>query len=108
VKAKIVFIVASREHLAELAERHCFEGGVIASAMDDGRLACVAYPRHFHTRFALADEAGVVVVPAPHDPEPIGDLHEHLTHIEAQPGHTSRQVHLRLHGKHGAAFHPDV
>ena len=105
---KVVFIAKSADHLATLVETHAFDGGMQSSGLADGRVVVVAHPRHAHTRFALADETGVVVLPGPHAPEPIGDLHQHLAHIEAQPEQTPRQVYLLLHERHGPAFHPDV
>ena len=107
MRQKIVFLVDSHERLTALIEAHVL-GECVASSLGDGRILARAYPRHDHTRFALADEEGVVVLPTGHDPEPIGDLHRHLAHIDAQPHHTGRDVGLALHLKHGPAFHPDV
>jgi hypothetical protein len=108
VIAKVVFIAKSAEHVNEMIDKHAIDGGHWISQMDDGRLLVVGYPRHHATRFALAEEKGIVVIPGPHAPEPIGDLHKHLEHVGAQPHHTSRQVHLLLHDKHGPAFHSDT
>jgi hypothetical protein len=104
---KIVLIVPTLARLREIVEAHSLTG-CAASGMADGRVLVRVYPRHDHTRFALAEEPGVVVLPAAHDPEPIGDLHRHLGHIDAKPHHTMRHVALKLHEKHGPAFHPDV
>jgi hypothetical protein len=106
--AKIVFIASSYDIVSSVIEKHSIDGGYWLTAIDDGRLIVVAYPRHHSTRFSLADEEGVIVMPGPHDPNPIGDLHEHLLHIDARPHHTPREVHLRLHEQHGAAWHPDT
>jgi hypothetical protein len=105
---KLIFIVDSHELLAELAEKHAFEGGYWTSIADDGKVVVVGYPRHHHTRFALAEEDGVIVLPNGHDPAPIGDTHKHLAHIEAMPHHTGRDVGHMLAARHGAPFHPDV
>ena len=78
------------------------------SELPDGRVIVSSYHQHAHTALSMGQEESVTVLPSPHDPAPIGDLHEHLTHIEARPEHTPRQVYLRLHEKHGPQFHPDV
>ena len=106
--AKVVFIAKSHEMVSDLIDKYAIDRGYWLSALDDGRVIVVAYPRHHFTRFALADEDGVTVLPGPHDPGPIGDVHKHLTHIEAKPHHTSREVHLKLHDKHGHQWHPDT
>jgi hypothetical protein len=105
---KVVFIVKSHEHLDELADKHPFDGGYWTSIMPDGRIIVAAYPRHHHTRFSLADEDGVVVLPTAHDPAPIGDAHKHLEHIDARPQHTGRDIGVMLAAKHGFQFHPDA
>jgi hypothetical protein len=106
--AKIVFIADSYDVVSSAIEKHSIDGGYWLTVIDDGRLIIAAYPRHHATRFALAEEEGIIVIPGAHDPEPIGDLHKHLGHIGAQPHHTSRHVHLRLAERHGDVFHPDV
>ena len=64
--------------------------------------------QHYHLRFDLEKEDGLTVLPGMHDPEPIGDLHKCLSHVNAEPHHTMRQIALRLHEAHGPAFHPDT
>jgi hypothetical protein len=105
---KLIFITDSHERLAALAEKHQFEGGYWASTADDGRIVVAAYPRHHHTRFALIEEDGVIVLPAGHDSTPIGDAHKHLAHVDAKPHHTGRDVGEMLAARHGCQFHPDV
>jgi hypothetical protein len=104
---KIIFIVKSHERLAELAEQHTFDGAYWTSITNDGKVVAVVYPRHHHTRFVLAKEDGVIVLPTGHDPEPIGETHKHLGHIDAKPHHTGRDVGVMLSDSHGAPFHPD-
>jgi hypothetical protein len=105
---KIIFIANTAAHVSEMIDKHSIDGGYWLSPIDDGRILVAAYPRHHSTRFALAEEEGIVVMPGSHDPEPIGDIHKHLDHIGAQPYHTARHVHLRLAERHGDVFHPDV
>ena len=104
---KIIFAASSLDRLKEVCESHHFEECFVSLPGDGTAIACV-YPRHAHTRFALSDEDGIVVLPTGHDPAAIGDLHRHLAHIGAQPHHTGRDIGLMLHAKHGPQFHPDV
>ena len=106
--AKVVFIAPSFERLIEIVEKHSLDEYIV-SGIGDGRLIVASFPQHHHTRFALAEEEGVVVIPGAHAPEPVGDLHKHLAHIDAKPHHTARDTLLRLHAKHGSdLLHPDV
>ena len=105
--AKLIFIVDSIEALSVSIDRHRFDGGIIASELDDGRCIVVATARHHHTRFVLAEETGVVVLPGHHDPEPIGELHKHLAHIDAKPSEPMRKIAVRLAARHGPHLHPE-
>jgi hypothetical protein len=109
MNAKLILLVESSATYRELCKRHVFERRVTSAGWDStGRVIVAVYPRHAHTRFALADEPGVVVLPGFHDPAPIGALAMHLAHVEAKPEETMRAVALRLHVAHGPDFHPDV
>lgn len=105
--AKIVIIAETPKIEAALGtygSNHSYCSGV-----DSNRSICVIYPRHHHARFALADEPGVTVMPGMHDPTPIGaTVAAALAHVNAKPTETMREVALRLHEKHGSAFHPDT
>ena len=105
--SKVIFTVESVDRLKELQDTHRLTECITAIA-SDGTVAVCAYPRHHHTRFALADEEGVTVLPAAGDPAPIGEVHRSLASIDAQPEQTARDVLLSLYEKHGAAFHPDT
>ena len=107
MKAKIVFLTSSIERVEELRRKHSLMDTHV-SGTDDGKVVVSAYPMHFHTRFALAEESDVVVVPSPSDPQPIGDACEHFAHVNARSHHTGREVGLALHEKHGPAFHPET
>ena len=106
--AKIVIIVPTYERLIELSEKHSFDGGIWASGMEDGRIIAACYPKHHSTRFDLDRETDVIVLPSAHDPDPVGDVHQHLAHVGAKPHESMRAIMNRLHKKHGPAFHADT
>jgi len=105
---KIVFIAASYERVSHIIDKYQIDGGYWISSIDAERVIVVAYPRHHATRFMIADEDGITVLPSRHDTEPIGDLHQHLSHVDAKPHHTSREIHHRLHAAHGPEWSPDT
>lgn len=91
-----------------LAEDPRLMGTPLHTSESAGVMLAAIEPRHANLRFELALEEGVTVLPGPHDPAPIGDLHKQLAHVDAKPHETMRAVALRLHVAHGPIFHPDV
>lgn len=80
-----------------------------ASLIGDGRMMVIVEPHNYNARFALADDAGITVLRSHNDSSPIGTTGAaHLTHVNAKPNETMRDIALRLHEKYGPAFHPDT
>jgi hypothetical protein len=103
------FFITTQEIIKTLqSDMRFIYARITYSNIDSERVIVMCLTPHSHLRFTLADE-GYVVLPGHHDPTPIGEsISRHLSHIDAQPHHSMREVSLRLYEKHGPAFHPDT
>jgi hypothetical protein len=109
LRQKFIAVITA-DAFAKLREDSRLIGAYVeASGIPNSTNVMVAFQsQHANLRFDLATVEGITVLPGVHDPTPIGDLHQHLGHVNAQPQETMRTVALRLHTTHGPVFHPDT
>lgn len=103
---KIMMKLTAEAHIALCCSNHHLT--LFAVPLEDGSFIAMMEPRNHNARFALDEFDGVHILPSHHNPDPIGDHHKHLTHVDAQPHESMRTVALRLHEAHGPCFHPDT
>lgn len=104
-----LMLITTRDVIHEVLQAGSHIDGAHGALIGGETFIFVVRPRHFGARFELAKDARVMVLPGVHDPTPIGaTIAGALSHVNAKPTETMREVALRLHAVHGPAYHPDV